>query len=153
MPDERPFIDEFDAQVDAPAAEVFRATTLSVSRIFAGPFSRVFTALLGCAHRGASYTVPPVAGQESNGFRVAEVGEPERLVLEGRHRFATYRLSFLIEPLGEKRSRVRARTDALFHGWHGAIYRTLVIGSGAHEILAKRMLKGIASRADPSGPR
>ena len=149
LPDELPFIDEFDVHVDAPAAAVFRALTRRVGRIFEGRASRVFTSFLGCVHRGATYTVPPVAGQESNGFRVAEVREPDRLVLEGRHRFATYRLSFLIDPLSEESVILRARTDALFPGWSGAIYRLLVIGTGAHEILARRMLVGIAKQADP----
>jgi len=152
LPDELPFIDEFDALVDASASDVFRAVTRRIGRSFEGRAARVFTSFLGCAHRGASYTVPPVAGQETNGFRVAEVTEPGRLVLEGRHRFASYRLSFLVEPLGEKRAILRARTDGLFPGWRGRIYRGLVIGTGTHEILVKRMLASIVRSAGSLRP-
>jgi hypothetical protein len=147
-PGELPFIDEFDALVDAPAGEVFKAVTKRVARSANGSVARAVARILGCVHRG-SYTVPFSAGQEANGFRVAEVAEPKRLVLEGRHRFATYRLSFLIEPLGERRVVLRARTDAFFPGWSGKIYRGLVIGTGAHEILVKKMLAAIARQADP----
>jgi hypothetical protein len=150
VPDELPFIDEFDVVVEAPAAQVFRAVASRLSRTFEGRKGRGFTFLLGCAQRGHSFSVPPVAGQETNGFRVAEVLEPTKLVLEGRHRFATYRLAFRIEPLDEKRATLRARTDALFPGLIGGIYRALVIGSGAHAMLARKMLSGIAKQAGPS---
>jgi hypothetical protein len=92
--------------------------------------------------------VPPVEGQEANGFRVAKVTSPKLLVLEGRHRFATYRLSFFVDPLAEDRSHLRARTDAIFPGALGALYRALVIDSGGHEIVVRRMLVAIAKNAE-----
>jgi hypothetical protein len=149
---ELPFIDEFEAIVDAPPPRVFATLASVVGRSFAGPFGRAFTALLGCRHRGVNYTVPPRTGQELNGFRVADVTAPSTLVLEGQHRFASYRLAFLVEAEAEgvagNRSRLRARTDALFPGVTGAIYRTCVIGSGGHAWIAKRMLRAIARRAE-----
>ncbi len=148
MVTELPFIDEFDTTVEASAPLVFEATARTIGRSFEGSLARAFSGLLGCVHRGTSYTVPPVEGQEANGFRVESVRPPTRLVLEGRHRFAMYRLSFFIEPLAEGRSHLRARTDALFPGFLGAVYRALVIGTGGHEIVVRRMLAGVARRAE-----
>jgi hypothetical protein len=144
---ELPFIDELETVVAAPAAAVYLAVARRLARGLEGPGPRAFSALLKCAHRGASYTVPPTEGQETNGFVVARADEPRVLVLEGEHRFATYRLSFFVDPLTEGRSRLRARTDAVFPGFSGAVYRALVIGSSAHEMLVKRMLAAISRQA------
>ena len=143
-----PLIDEFDITVEASASLVFEATARNMGRSFEGPLARVFSGLLGCVHRGTSYTVPPVEGQEANGFRVAAVNQPERLVLEGQHRFAMYRLSFVVDSLAEGRSQLRARTDALFPGIKGAVYHALVIRSGGHEVVVKRMLAAISRRSE-----
>jgi hypothetical protein len=148
MTTDLPFIDEFDTVVEAPRSLVFAALARTAGRSFEAPGGRAFTALLGCEHRGSSYTVPPLVGQETNGFQVAEVDEPARLVLQGRHRFAAYRLSFTIDDLGLGRSRLRARTDARFPGLKGAMYRGLVIGSGGHALIAKRLLRVIARKAE-----
>jgi hypothetical protein len=93
MPNDLPFIDEFETMVEAPVAAVYLATAERMARGLEGPGARPFAALLKCAHRGRSYSVPPVEGQETNGFVVAWADEPRAPVLEGKHRFATYRLS------------------------------------------------------------
>ena len=142
-----PFIDEYNTVVAATPEVTFDALAVLVGRSFAGAPGRVFTALLGCAHRGASYSLPPQVGQELNGFRVAEAEWPHRLILEGRHRFASYRLGFVIEPAARGGSRLSARTDAAFPGLAGGLYRLCVIGSGAHALIAKRMLSGVAHKA------
>ncbi|WP_157592243.1 hypothetical protein [Solirubrobacter soli] len=76
-------------------------------------------------------SAPPVAAQH-----------PGRLELRGRHRFARYALVFLIDG-----GRVRAQTYAAFPGVEGRAYRALVIGSGAHRVVTKRLLRrGAAAR-------
>src|SRR3954471_9853671 len=80
----------------------------------------------------------------STGFRVAESTVPAKLVLEGRHPFSRYALVFLIEPRGDAGSRARAQTWAAFPGPHGRVYRALVIGSGIHAVLVRRMLRRLA---------
>lgn len=147
MATDLPFIDEFDTMVEAPAGQVFLSTAKTIGGSFEGPGARLFARLLGCVPRGTSYGVPPIEGQEANGFRVMKVVEPLELVLEGQHRFATYRLSFLVEELGPGRARLRARTDAVFPGFKGAMYRALVIGSGGHTFVVKRMLAVIGRHA------
>jgi hypothetical protein len=150
VPDELPFIDEFDAVAMAPAPAVFLALSRRFARSLEGRVARIGARVLGCAHQGTSLAVPLAEGQEGMAFRVAEVCEPKRLVLEGRHRFASYRLTFLVETLEENRTQLRARTEAAFPGMAGAAYRALVIGSGGHEIVVKRMLAMIAAGAERS---
>jgi hypothetical protein len=81
------------------------------------------------------------------GFHVARTEPPRELALEGRHRFSRYRLSFEIEPRGA-RTRIRAVTHAEFPGVRGRLYRVLVVGSGGHRIMTRRVLKSIARRAE-----
>lgn len=148
MSDPLSFIDEFDATIEASAPAVYEALARYVARALSGPGPRAVSALLGCAHRGATFTVPPLEGQEVSGFVVAEATAPKRLVLEGRHRFASYRASFILDPLAENRTHLRARTDALFPGLRGAAYRASVIGTGGHEIVVRRILAAVAARAE-----
>jgi hypothetical protein len=82
------------------------------------------------------------------GFRVAREEPPAALVLEGRHPFSRYRLGFHLDGLGPERVRVRARTDAAFPGPHGAAYRALVIGSGIHDRVMKRMMAQLKRAAE-----
>ncbi len=148
-----PFIDEFEAMVAAPPEAVFLAASRRVARSFAAPAGRAFAAVLGCVPRGDTFTSPPQEGQEAIGFRVAKVDQPGLLVLEGRHRFAAYRLSLLIDASGHDQSRLRVRTDAAFPGFKGALYRALVIGSGAHAFVVRRVLDAIARQAVRPRPR
>jgi hypothetical protein len=143
-----PFIDVFDTEIEASPSAVYEALSRHLGRSLGTAGARVASGILGCAHRGASLTTPPAEGQEVSGFVVAEAKAPNRLVLEGRHRFASYRLSFTVDPLPQNRTRLSARTEASFPGFAGALYRALVIGSGGHEIVARRMLAAVAGRAE-----
>jgi hypothetical protein len=80
----------------------------------------------------------------STGFRVTEASAPHKLVLEGSHPFSRYALVFLIEERDSGGARVRAQTWAAFPGPHGRVYRALVIGSGMHAVLVRRMLRRLA---------
>jgi hypothetical protein len=85
------------------------------------------------------------------GFVVDEARAPERFALKGRHPFAVYRLVFELADESPQRTRLRALTWAAFPGIHGKVYRALVIGTGAHRIAVRGMLKRIAARARPRG--
>ena len=85
------------------------------------------------------------------GFVVDEARAPERFALKGRHPFAVYRLVFELADEAPQRTRLRALTWAAFPGVHGKVYRALVIGTGAHRIAVRGMLKRIAGRARPRG--
>ncbi len=81
------------------------------------------------------------------GFSISEINPPERLALSGRHRFSSYALVFEIDAADAEHSTLRAQTWAEFPGLAGRAYRALVIGSGAHKLLVRRMLRDVASRA------
>ncbi|MGO9926561.1 MAG: hypothetical protein ACLPLP_10620 [Mycobacterium sp.] len=83
------------------------------------------------------------------GFVQDEARRPVRFAMKGRHLFAAYRLEFELdsERGDPPRTRVRALTRAAFPGVHGGVYRALVIGTGAHRIVVRRMLERIAATA------
>ena len=78
---------------------------------------------------------------------ILDVADPyERFALKGRHWFSVYKLTFLLSE-AEGRTRVAAQTWAAFPGVKGKVYRAVVIGSGAHRVVVRRMLKKIAAQA------
>ena len=85
--------------------------------------------------------------EPASGFAVAEETAPWHLALRGRHRFSRYELAFDVDP-GPDGVTLSARTSAVFPGIAGRAYRALVIGSGAHRLLVRRMLKQIARSAE-----
>jgi hypothetical protein len=70
------------------------------------------------------------------------------LVLQGRHRFASYALIFRIEDIGPRRSRLRAESRAAFPGRAGRLHRRLVIGTGGHVVGMRRLLSAIRRRSE-----
>jgi hypothetical protein len=135
--DDLPYIDEHSQQIAAPADLVWAALLAVLRRgTRAGePIAR----LLGCdpAQGTAEFTGRP--GDAVPGFRVVEAEPGRRLVLRGRHRFATYALTFVLDG-----GRLRAQTHAAFPGFLGRLYRAAVIGSGGHRLVARRLLMQVA---------
>ncbi|WP_257527600.1 hypothetical protein [Microbacterium sp. zg-YB36] len=80
------------------------------------------------------------------GFAVRGVVPGKQLVLAGHHRFSRYALVFTIEPAATGAT-LSAQTTAEFPGVLGWAYRLLVIHSGAHRIVTRRFLRGIAAHA------
>ena len=80
------------------------------------------------------------------GFVLDEARPYDRFALKGRHPFAVYKLVFELDSRSGS-TRLRAVTWAAFPGLHGKAYRALVIGSGGHRVVVRRMLKHIATRA------
>ncbi|WP_063020915.1 hypothetical protein [Nocardia niwae] len=81
------------------------------------------------------------------GFAFESVVEPSRLALRGQHWFSKYALIFELDEQGPSRTRVRARSYGDFPGLHGRIYRALVVGTGGHRLVVRRMLRRIAAAA------
>jgi hypothetical protein len=120
---------------------------------FAGGWSSVPAVLAkawGLEHsrRSGGWRGHVTVGDEAPGFAVAEADAPRRLVLRGGHRFATYELRFDLEPLERQRTLLRATTFAEFPGAGGRLYRLLVIGTGGHVLAVRRLLSGVAGRAE-----
>jgi len=82
------------------------------------------------------------------GFVLDEATPPERFALKGRHWFASYRLVFILSELPDGSTRLAAQTWAAFPGVKGRLYRALVIGSGGHRVVCRRMLDRVAASAD-----
>lgn len=87
------------------------------------------------------------AGATLPGFAVEEACSPSRLALAGRHRFSRYALVFELEEMSPDRTRIRAQTRAAFPGALGRAYRALVIGTGVHRMVVRRLLHRIEGRA------
>ena len=85
------------------------------------------------------------------GFVLDDATPPERLALKGRHPFSVYKLVFELADEGCGHTRLSALTWAAFPGVAGKVYRALVIGSGGHRIVVRRMLKRIAAETRPLG--
>ncbi|HEU4464546.1 MAG TPA: hypothetical protein VFS53_05830 [Gemmatimonadota bacterium] len=122
----------------APPDEVWTALPDALRHAFGRSRASALARILRCEDRG---------GATLAGFHVAATDPPYRIALEGRHRFSRYRLAFEIEP-GGGGSRIRAVTHAEFPGVRGAIYRALVVESGGHRIVTRKILKSIARRAE-----
>jgi hypothetical protein len=134
-----PYIDEHRQRVDAPA-DVIWSALLKVLRGMSGgaPLARI----LGCDPVRGTAEFAGRPGEAVPGFRVAEAEPGQRLVLRGRHRFANYALTFLIDREG-----LRAQTHAEFPGVLGRLYRAAVIGSGGHRLVTRRLLRQVAGKA------
>jgi hypothetical protein len=130
-----PFVDEHAVEVRAPPEAVWEALWRVLHRSFGGSRgSRAFASAVGVRDRD------PIAG-----FRVAEEEPGRTLVLEGQHRFARYRLSFDLED-----GTLRATTHAAFPGLHGRLYRLLIMPTGFHRRIVRRILAAVARKADVS---
>jgi hypothetical protein len=143
-----PFIDEHHVRVAAPAPSTWDALTTWIARTHLG-VSGGFAHLVGAEPRSVTGTLPQ-HGSTIPGFAVAENTREKRLILVGRHRFSQYALTFSLagHPDGTLLS---ARSHALFPKVPGALYRGLVIGSGAHRVLVRRMLRDIGRSAERRG--
>jgi hypothetical protein len=113
---------------------------------------RTWDAVLHLARRRLTRPAPAAFAalwrlEPASGFAVAEETRPQLLALRGRHRFSRYELAFVIDP-GPDGVTLRARTSAVFPGFAGRAYRALVIGSGGHRMIVRRMLKHIVRSAE-----
>jgi len=120
-----------------------------LGREFGSAASTRIARLLGCrpAARSGSWDAGLTAGASLPGFGVQDVRAPARLALGGAHRFSRYALVFELEPIEDDGCRVRAQTFAAFPGIAGRAYRAVVIGTGGHRIVMRRLLGRVARRA------
>jgi hypothetical protein len=128
-----PPIDEHRRRVGATSERTWDAVVRLARGRLARPAPAAFAAL---------WRLEPASG-----FAVAEEVAPRHLLLRGSHRFSRYELAFDIAS-GPDGVTLTARTSAEFPGVAGRAYRALVIGSGGHRFLVRRMLRHIALSAE-----
>jgi hypothetical protein len=139
-----PYIDEHSARSDASTDAVWSALLDVLGR--ETPGNRRLARMLRCDPAAGTPAFSGRPGEAVPGFRVAQA-EPNRLlVLRGRHRFADYALTLI---LGD--GRLRARTHAVFPGLLGRLYRAAVIGTGAHGVFTRRLLRRVVRCAEAAG--
>jgi hypothetical protein len=87
------------------------------------------------------------AGATLPGFVGEQACPPSRLALSGRHRISRYALVFELEDRGPDDTRARSRSWGAFPRVQGRSYRALVVRSGAHRMVLRRLLRRIERRA------
>lgn len=123
-----PFVDEHSVEIQEPREVVWAALWAVLRRMLGGSRgSRLFGRAVGVRD------TEPVLG-----FRVADEEPGRLLVLEGRHRFADYRLTFRYED-----GRLSAATHTAFPGPHGRVYRALILPTGFHARVVRRILAAV----------
>jgi hypothetical protein len=141
-------VDEHTTVIAAGVDRVWPAVLETLDRTFSRPVVSAYAWIVGCAEATAAGPRPLAEGATIPGFRVAADVPARRLVLEGRHRFSSYVLTFRLDPLGSGSSRLRAESRASFRGMAGRLYRLLVIGTGAHVVTVRRLLAEIRRRSE-----
>ncbi|WP_411104556.1 hypothetical protein [Streptomyces sp. cmx-4-9] len=140
-----PLLDDHRLFVAAPVPITWDSLTTWVARTHLG-INGGFAHLVGTEPRAVTGTVPE-KGSTFPGFAVTESSSGQHLVLTGRHRFAQYALVFVLGG-HEDGTMLGARSYAVFPGIAGTVYRRLVLGSGIHRILVRRMIREIGRKAE-----
>jgi hypothetical protein len=138
--DQLPFLDEHREHIDVPADVAWTALVGVLRRRMGG--ARSLARVLGCDPLEGTPGFSGRVGETLPGFRVVDSEPGRRLALRGRHRFARYALTFLID--GDQ---LRARSEAAFPGIHGRMYRTLLMGTGGHRLVTRGLLRHVARAA------
>ena len=142
-----PYIDEHSTYVGATPERTW-AALIAVGATMRGPTGPLgWLMALQPALASGDWNPGVEAGATLPGFQVEQACPPSRLALAGRHRFSRYALVFELEDIGPDGTRVRARSWGVFPGVHGRSFRALVIGTGAHRVVVRRLLRGIEGRA------
>ena len=143
-----PFLDEHEVVIAADVSATWDALVQTVDSSFSTRPAAAYARLVGGEPATASGPRPLAFGSTMPGFRVSSAVPGEELGLTGSHGFSTYALTFRVERQGDDCSRLRGESRALFPGLVGGLYRALVVRSGAHAILTRRLLSTVRHRAE-----
>ena len=139
-------LDTHSTEIAASAGAVWEALAVVMLAELSRPPAQVVAVVTGVRHRFQGPPFPEV-GARIPGFRVAISNREKRLRLEGRHRFSEYALDFRLVTTAEG-TRLSATTHAIFPGRSGALYRWVLLRSGGHRFVVKRLLRLVRDRAE-----
>lgn len=142
-----PFIDRHSVEVDADPAATWEALQSVLTRSLGSKSSGLVARGLGCMDTAGPGDRPLSEGSTLPGFRIATFRPSSELTLVGRHRFSRYEMVFGLIPTGPGRTELSVETRAAFPGLKGSLYRGLVIGSGAHVLVNRRLLDAVRQGA------
>lgn len=128
---ELPYVDEHAIRIAASRDVVWAALQRHVATSLLKAEGTALVRLLGTEPRA--------------GFAVSDSVPEKSLSLSGRHRFARYTLAFELADAQNGATQLRAQTYAAFPGIHGRVYRALVIGTRAHVVATRRILRSVRS--------
>ena len=150
---ELPYVDEQAVLVAAGADTAWIALTETLDRAFGRTAAATYARLVGCVDTAVSGPRPLISGSAMPGFRVVDAVPGSTLLLEGSHYFASYTLRFWLRSVSASQSSIAAETRAYFPGVPGRLYRLLVIKSGGHTVVLRRLLARIRRRSQQlAGP-
>ena len=149
--EELPFIDRHSVEVEAGPQATWDALIEVLTRSLGSRGSKLAARALGCTELG-KMDLPLAEGGSIPGFRVVTFAPTTQLTLAGEDRFSRYRLSFSLDATTTDRTTLAAATSAAFPGLHGRLFRFLVVRSGAHALVTRRLLKTVGRSAAEGGP-
>src|ERR1700710_726655 len=147
---ELPWVDEHAGEIAAPVGVVWPVLLRTVERMTAGGAAPHYARAVGCGDVEAGGPRPLEVGSTVPGFHVAELAPERSLSLAGSHRFSNYALVFRLAPLGGRRTRppLAAGPRAESPAFAGRAYRAAVIGTRMHVLIVRRVMRGVAHRAE-----
>jgi len=148
-----PRIDDHVRRIDVPPERVWTALLTALRDQLPRSLPRPLTAVWGLKPRTrlGNWTTDVAIGDTIPGFAVAQREPGRSLTLRGSHRFSRYELRFELDASHPHGVELHANTSARFPGLRGWIYRALVIGTGGHRVMVRRLLAAIARRAEQGG--
>ena len=142
-----PPLDEHGIQIDAPSEVVWPAMISAVRKTLGHPTSIRLARGLGSDEVEVDSNFPAI-GSTLPGFVVARVVGPAVLALEGEHDYARYAILFVLDPLPDDRTLLRAQTRADFKGARGTAFRRLALGTHAHGAILRQILRKARRQAE-----
>src|SRR5690606_12095202 len=103
-----PTLDEHATVIAATVDEVWPVLAETIAGSFRGRVWAAYAALVGSEHTQPAGPRPLAVGSTVVGFRVVVADPGRELRLEGSHRFSTYALSFRLEPVDNRSTRLVA---------------------------------------------
>lgn len=146
--EELPFIDRHSMEVAARPGTTWAALNEVLIKSLGSRSSALVARGLGCAETDEPGVQSLSEGATIPGFRVVTLEPWSQLTLAGEDRFSKYSMIFRLTTAGADGTDLSAETRAAFPGLKGSLFRSLVIGTRAHVLVVRRMLRAVKRQAE-----